>query len=140
MNELIIAAKTLKKAIKYTQYLCGNTDDMEYKGLGIKKKPLPHLEHGTTVISVIAFHIYIPSLCEYLYGLRVTNFTNAKAVESHRWHPIITQDQKQKVCDLIHEAVSLQIAKEKAEKIAKDKKDANAITSFLDKVSLDENT
>ena len=128
-KDIVISAKMLRKAMTYIK----QSEDSEestsaYKGLFLTSK--------LSTITVITYYVHIPNLDDALYILRVSGYTYTDSVETPLWHPMITQEQKQKVHDIIHEAASLQIDKENSEKTGKDKKDAETITAFLNGIKV----
>ena len=107
-KDIVISAKTLRKAIKHVkQNESRETPLPTYKGLFLTS------EQSTTTITT--YYVHIPNLDKALYTLHVTEYTYTDPEESPLWHPMITQEQKQKVYDIIHEAANLQIDKEISE-------------------------
>ena len=137
MNEIIIPAKVLYKVIDFLGL--EGWGEKEYKGItfssstGSSGTPFQDQRYHTT------FFIHIPNINIYVYKLWISSGSSNNSAKNHEWHPILTQEQRQKIYDIAHEAAAFQINKEKEEKIADSQKDIEAIKEFFDGIKLNEN-
>jgi len=130
-KDIVISAKTLRRAMMYIKQSKDSEESTPaYKGLFLTSK--------LSTITVITYYVRIPNLDDALYILRVYGYTYTDSVETPLWHPMLTQEQKQKVYDIIHEAANLQIDKENSERAAEDRKDAETITTFLNRIKVND--
>jgi len=130
-KDIVISAKTLRKAIKHIKQNESRESPLPtYKGFSITSK------QPTTPITT--YYVRIPNLNRELYTLCVTEHIYTTLRETPLWHPMLTQEQKQKVYDIIHEAANLQIDKENSERASEDRKDTETITRFLNRIKVND--